>query len=463
MLIDKFWRAYTKDRNEAKLYTVPDRTPNWAVKKEGSAVYQKLFKFYYWDPKYKVFWLPPKVWKKNFIIPTKDITVKSVDNLFGNSTDPIFKELGKKQEIVLNNVLEKMRNGVHSTFIISQVATWKSILILWLVSALSKKTLIVVPSDAIGQGIYDKLSPYVACEFWDGAKIRRCLKKWEQLPDVLISHRQSVVNMWEQLNGEYDLLINDEQHHLSKGMLQIVNTWKGKWVVGLTGTPFRKEIIAEDFEKVYFEYSYWTDLKSLPVEVFIHRFHHTYTMEDMMRASEGLNPESVEVQRRLLNNNLTRIEELKKVIVYLYKQLWFRKIMVFIDRREYQEKLSTYFPKAILINGDSDKKEVLQMMKEKPEYLAIGITSASGEWFDAPWVEIGILFHSTGYEWTIEQAVGRAKRFAPGKSKAYWVDFQDRSIIEPDYHKDFSARQRMKYYREKWRPVKQLMSVNSLE
>lgn len=53
--------------------------------------------------------------------------------------------------------------------------------------------------------------------------------------------------------------------------------------------------------------------------------------------------------------------------------------MVFIDRREYQEKLSTYFPKAILINGDSDKKEVLQMMKEKPEYLAIGITSASGE------------------------------------------------------------------------------------
>lgn len=156
--------------------------------------------------------------------------------------------------------------------------------------------------------------------------------------------------MWEQLNGEYDLLINDEQHHLSKGMLEIVNTWKGKWVVGLTGTPFRKEIIAEDFEKVYFEYTYWTDLESLPVEVFVHRFHHTYTMEDMMRASDGLNPESVEVQRRLLNGNPARIEELKKVITYLYKKLGFRKIMVFIDRREYQEKLATYFPKAILIN-----------------------------------------------------------------------------------------------------------------
>lgn len=97
----------------------------------------------------------------------KDIQVKPVDNLFGNSTDPIFKELGRKQEIVLNQVLEKMRNGVHSTFIVSEVATGKSILILGLVSALSKKTLIVVPSEAIGQGIYDKLSPYVACQFWN--------------------------------------------------------------------------------------------------------------------------------------------------------------------------------------------------------------------------------------------------------------------------------------------------------
>ena len=93
-------------------------------------------------------------------------------------------------------------------------------------SSLKTKTLITVPSEAIGQGIYDKFKDYCDIEFLNGAKIRAYHKKHGKLPDVLVAHRQSVVNCYDLLNGYYDLLINDEQHHLSDGMKMICNMWK---------------------------------------------------------------------------------------------------------------------------------------------------------------------------------------------------------------------------------------------
>lgn len=114
-------------------------------------------------------------------------------------------------------------------------------------------------------------------------------------------------------------MINDEQHHLSKGMIMLCNTWRGKRIVGLTGTPFRREITREDIEKYYFDESYETGLESLPLMVLTYKYKHTYTAEDWIKASANLNPESVEVQRMLLHNNDDRIVELKKVLTRLYE------------------------------------------------------------------------------------------------------------------------------------------------
>lgn len=69
-------------------------------------------------------------------------------------------------------------------------------------------------------------------------------------------------------------------------MKMICNQWKGKWIVGLTGTPFRKEMDESDFEKWYFQFMYHTGLKSLDVEVFTYKFRHTYSQMDYVRASE---------------------------------------------------------------------------------------------------------------------------------------------------------------------------------
>lgn len=356
-----------------------------------------------------------------------------------------------------------MTNWVNSALVISPVWSGKSIQMLGLVSLLRTKTLITVPSEAIGQGIYDKFKDYCDIEFLNGAKIRAYYKKNGRLPDVLVVHRQSVVNCYDLLNGYYDLLINDEQHHLSDGMKMICNMWKWKWIVGFTGTPFRKEMEREDFEQWYFDFIYDTGLESLPVQVFTHKFRHTYSAKDFLNASEGLNPEAPEVQRRLLNSNPKRIEELKKVIKKLYFELGFRKIMVFVDRREYQEEIAKYFSNPILINWDSNKKEVLDKMASEDQYLAIGIVWASWEGFDAPWVEIGILFYSTKWEGSLEQMIGRARRFWKWKTKAYWLDFQDYSMIEPSLRKNFWASQRVKYYKERWRDVKEFSLVKTLD
>lgn len=133
--------------------------------------------------------------------------------------------------------------------------------------------------------------------------------------------------------------------------------------------------------------------------------------------------------------------------------MWFKKIMVFVDRRDYQDKVASLFKNCLLINWDTDKEQVIQQANTMDEFLIIGMLTASWEGLDIPWVEVWVLFFSTSREGSLEQMVWRAKRFAWSKEKAYRIDFQDISIIEPDTKKDFWAKRRLKYYKEKWWPV----------
>ena len=144
----------------------------------------------------------------------------------------------------------------------------------------------------------------------------------------------------------------------------------------------------------------------------------------------------------------------ENVVKKLYHQCKFKRIMVFVDRLDYQKKIKELvFPNAILINWGTDKEKVLEELKSKDEYLLIWMIGASGEGFDVPWIEIGILFFSTTWAGSIEQMVGRAKRFSDWKEYAYWLDFQEVSKIEPDQHKWFGMSDRLKLYKERWWPV----------
>jgi hypothetical protein len=105
----------------------------------------------------------------------------------------------------------------------------------------------------------------------------------------------------------------------------------------------------EDFYH-YFNDIYGTGLASLPVRVATYKYKHNYSTEDYIKACEGLAPESPEVLRNLINSNEERIEELKKVLKDLYFKKGFKRIMVFVDRRTYIERLQKEFPKALVIH-----------------------------------------------------------------------------------------------------------------
>lgn len=408
-------------------------------------MYTKWVKLYHYDKENKVYWLPPVTWDK---------TKSELETTYPIDVKPIM-ELWEGQQKSVDFCYNEFCKWVSSILIVSETATGKSIQMLGIIKKFGCRTLIVVPSEAIGLGIQEKLQPYCDARYLNWEKIRVAAKQLD-LPDVLITHRQSAVNCWDMINWSYDLMLNDEQHHLSDWMKMMCNTWKWRWIIWLTWTPFRKEMNQQDF-LLYFQKIYETGLKSLPVRVLTHRYSHTYSMSDFVEASKGLEPESPEVLRRLVNANDDRLQEIKKVVSKLYFNYWFKRLILFVDRREYQEKIkSEVFPNAILINWDTDKEKVINELKDKDEFLIIWMVTASGEWFDIPSIECGILFYSTSWEWTLEQMIWRAKRFHWNKEYAYRLDFCEYSKIEPDMYKTFWARERLKWYKEKWFEVSSL-------
>lgn len=448
MLSTEYWCKYTRDRLEANRFRFEDRSPNWWAKKSGT-MYTKYVKLFHYDKSTRLYHLPPKTWWMN---------KWKRDNLKSIEVKPIMK-LWEWQQKTVDYCRDAYDKWYSSVIVVSETATGKSIQMLWLIHEFKVKTLITVPSKAIWVWLYDKISPYCDVKLMEWSEIRKA----DKLPDVLICHRQSAVNCWDIINWQYDLMLNDEQHHLSDWMKFMCNTFKWVMITWLSGTPFRKEMSKEDF-LLYFQLMYETGLKSLPVRVLTHKFSHTYTMDDYIKASEWLDPESPEVMRRLVNANEKRIMDLKKVVTTLYQKCGFKKLMVFVDRRDYQEKIKEMiFPNAVLINWDTDKDAVLKDLNSRDEFLIIWMVTASGEWFDVPGIECWILFFSTSRAGSIEQMVWRAKRFSEWKEYAYWVDFQDYCKIEPDQYRSFGSKARLDLYRERWWAVMSLDSYVSFQ
>lgn len=433
-----YGRPYVEKITEAREYRILDRSPNWAAM-SGWQVYQKRVNLFYKAEK-NLYYLPPKYRKSK-----KDWVEKKIEQK---------KEIFELREGQKKSVEFVKDNPWYSILIDSMVGTGKTVQMLGIVNMYKCKTIITAPSKAICAGIKNTFEPYFDVAVLDWTGVRKRFEKWN-LPDIIVCHRQTAVNCRDLINsGEYELLLNDEQHHLSDGMKYICNTFKGKLgIVGFTWTPFRKEMEKEDFYH-YFNDIYWTGLASLPVRVATYKYKHNYSTEDYLKACEGLAPESPEVLRNLINSNEERIEELKKVLKDLYFKKGFKRIMVFVDRRTYIERLQKEFPKALVIHWDSDKEKVIEEAKSKDKFLLLGMVSASWEWFDVPSIQCWVLFYSTSWKGSIEQMVGRSRRFHWDKKYGYRVDFQDYGRVgSNEYTKNFWASNRMKIYKENKREI----------
>ena len=341
------------------------------------------------------------------------------------------------------------------------VVTHNTVIGLGVIDKKKTKTLIISPTILICDGWQNTLKQFCNSENFTAEKLRKYISKHWDVPDVLVMTRASAYKVYDLINGKYDLLILDEAHKLSKETKFILNNWKGWSILWLTATPKRKELNELGFEK-YFGNFLDLNIEALPVRVLTHRVSYEYTMEDMIKASEGLNPETPEVYRRLVNSNIQKIKDLRLVLSKLYK-LWLRRFILFVDRVDYAKKIQEEFPKAKLLTWDSDKLKVVEQLKNENEYLIIAMSWCAGEWFNLPSIECWILFYSTHWDNSIEQLAWRSRRYYWDKKFCYWVDIQERSKIEPWEYKNFWSNYRLKYYRERWWEVKELMNVKSLE
>lgn len=433
---DEYWNAFTLEKSIADKYTNPHRNPfNW--KKNEWFVYVPIIKHYHYDKESKRFYLPPSQslpseWlvKIDFNLDMKlyDYQQQAVDWLVNSKTK--------------------------ATLVKSGVGSGKTIIGAGSINTLKTPTLVIAPSQLICKSWVEKLWKMWDAKVLTSAGIKKILSKSWKLPDILILTRSSADKIYEQINWFYDLLIIDEAHHVSDTMKKMVNMWKGWRILALTATPKKKEMDEQDMINYFGNY---IDLQkeALPVKVLTYQYSSRYSIQEFIKASEWLDPESPEVLRRLVNNDDYKITVLRnKIISKLYK-LWLRKFIIFVDRVDYAYKIQEYLQGSVVITGQEDKEAVINSVKDKDQFIMIAMSWCAGEWFDLPEIECGILFYSTSWDNSIEQLCWRARRKSEWKQYCYRVDVQQKALIVDKWNW-FHSSDRLKYYKKRWWSVGKL-------
>jgi len=341
-------------------------------------------------------------------------------------------------------------NWDHLFLLDNFIVSHNSHMIMGIIYAIHHRTVIVVPNTLIGKWLQDKLWVMLDARFMTAAQFRKIA--FTDIPDVLIVTGASFNNIFNQINDIYDTIICDEGHHLSAKRKDQLNFRKGDFICMLTATPERKEYGQEWFE-MYLGNIHDTERQALPVKVMTYEYDHDYTVDEVLKAQDGLSPESPELYRRLYCYNPDRIEHLKKILSHLIDSLWFKKIIIFTDRTAHIDLIQSIIPNTIRLTGAEDKTKFLEEIANKDEYLIVAMSQCAGEWFDLPELECWILFMSTSWNNTIDQTAGRIRRFSWDKQVAYYIDFIDILRIMWWKKKKLWRYERSRIYKNKGREV----------
>lgn len=440
--LDEYGRAYTTDKSTAIAYRIRDRQINYHAIKNWYTPPIKYISFSTRDREGQRYRLPPSC---------------GVGSKAGTTIDtPGELHLFGYQQDAVNFVKEQYDNNKKSCMIVSWTATGKSHIIMGIIYTIRHKTVIIVPNTLIGKWLQDKMWTLINAKFCIAAKYR----KLEQKPDVLIVTGASFNNIYDELNWQYDTIICDEGHHLSSKRKDQMNMRKWDFICMLTATPERKEYWIDWFGMYLWEI-HDTERQALPVKVLTYEYVFDYDAEQVIKAQDGLAPDSPEIYRRLYCANEDRIDHLKRILVYLRDHLWFKKMIVFTDRLEHIKLIQQHIPESIKLTGTEDKTQFLEYIKTQDEYTIIAMSQCAGEGFDLPELECWILFMSTSWNNTIDQTAGRIRRFHWDKQVAYYIDFIDIIRIMWWKRKRLGRYDRNRLYKNKWRDVEPLESLLS--
>lgn len=289
----------------------------------------------------------------------------------------------------------------------------KTVMAIWLLTILKKKTLIIVHKDFLVQQWKNRLNEYIP-----GVKIGIIQQKKIEIEnnDVVIGMLQSI-SMKKYESDTFDdfgLTIIDEVHHCGaevfSNLFKKVNT---KYMCGLTATPNREDKL----EKVI--YWYIGNIlynESISINPNINVMICNYSIEHKLFGIV-MNKRTQNAQISTMITNITNINERSNTIINLIIKLkneqLKRKILVLSERIEHLQKMKesldskTKFTTSFYIGGMKQNK----LTEAESAEIIFSTYQMSSEGLDIPTLNTIILATSRK---NVEQSVGRILRKQSG-------------------------------------------------
>lgn len=233
---------------------------------------------------------------------------------------------------------------------------------------------------------------------------------------------------------KYGMVIVDECHHVSAFTTEnLINSFKAKYVYGLTATPVRRDghqhIIFMQCGPVL----YSTTTKQMnEVQRFAHYFQPRFTSFHTVENKEGKEPSINDYYEKMCQSEARNQLIIEDVIKSVEKG---RTPLILSDRishLEYlEEKLKFSAKKVILITGkgtQKQKKEQLEKLKsvsDDESLIVLATGKYAGEGFDLPRLDTLMLALPFSWKGMLQQYCGRLHRNFEGKEEVQIFDYVD--------------------------------------
>jgi len=283
----------------------------------------------------------------------------------------------------------------------------KTILALYLVSILKKKTLVIVHKEFLLNQWIERIKAFLP-----EAQIGRIQAKTFDIAgkDIVIAMLQSLSmkNYDDEAFSSFGFCISDETHHISSEVFsRALPKVSFKYTLGLTATPNRADGLQKVFEWFLGPILYKSK-KDTKHNVFIKVFNITDTNIEYSKLETGYDGKPVTA--RMVNNVANYIPRTNLIISIIQQVMEEneRKMLILSDRRDH---LKTFYEKLTELGYDVGyyvggmKQKDLDVSETKP--IILGTFSMSSEALDIP--ELNTLFMTTPKS-NIEQSVGRILR-----------------------------------------------------
>ena len=252
--------------------------------------------------------------------------------------------------------------------------------------------------------------------------------------NIDIATMQSLNNIPE-LVENYTQVIVDECHHIpALTFEQIVKNFKGKYILGLSATPNRKDeldpILYQQLGNISYEY----------------KKPKTHTNRLLVIKTEFTS--SADNYAAIINE-LVSNEDRNRQIVKTIKENIDRKILLLSDRIEHLNLLENILKEEkidfVSVHGSQNKKEQVEnMQKVKTSSLILATSSFFGEGIDFPHLNTIIFATSISFYGRLIQYLGRIGR---GNQECLAIDFLDskNAMLNSTYKKRLEGYKAMHY------------------